>query len=542
MKKADGWSMGQGEQKKKALEGKLRRRAYTAAFEAAQQRKEKPWQSWDEAFSERLAKQPFITEEERKPFAPSGAGAQNAFYTGEKQPWPGLGEAWPGQARRAERPPWAAQPENLPSGAGAQNAFYTGEKQPWPGLGEAWPGQARRVERTPWAALSENPPSGAGAQNAFYTGEKQPWPGLGEAWPGQARRAERTPWAALSENPPSGAGAMLLAGQRRSMAQAAPGGEPPAGPEQGAPGFALEGVDPAYRDTVYAGQALAELLRPERRKAGTETGKALQPGGGYGTLKKRQDTESWRDAFLEQQAALQAQTLAQERAQAEGVGAAYTKYVRPLLERAALGLSTALSPIPSVPGSEPGTGLAQAIETSNANYERNKTHDISGRPVHGQGVDAAGEFAYGNSQMKDSGCGVIGTYNALYLLGKDPSLAEVGRRYEISGAMAGGGAWGTNPYGAPQVLKQYGVQYEEYTDPDALEREAGEGDVMIVSIWNRKGTIFEGYHTFAVQKVNGELMVYNRFNNSAESTEKKTMGEVIENGQFIVGYRVQNAK
>ncbi|WP_302819045.1 hypothetical protein, partial [Ruthenibacterium lactatiformans] len=132
---------------------------------------------------------------------------------------------------------------------------------------------------------------GAGAQNAFYTGEKQPWPGLGEAWPGQARRAERTPWAALSENPPSGAGTMLLAGQRRSMAQATPGGEPPAGPEQGVPGFALEGVDPAYRDAVYAGQALAELLRPKRRKAGTETGKALQPGGGYGTLRAEENGE-----------------------------------------------------------------------------------------------------------------------------------------------------------------------------------------------------------------------------------------------------------
>ena len=232
MKKADGWSMGQEEQKKKALEEKLRRRVYTAAFEAAQQRKEKPWQSWDEAFSERLAKQPFITEEERKPFTPSGAGAQNAFYTGEKQPWPGLEEARPG-----------------------------------------------------------GPPNGAGAQNAFYRGEKQPWPGLGEAWPGQARRAERTPWAALPENLPDGAGTMLLAGQRRSMAQATPGGEPPAGPEQGAPGFALEGVDPAYRDTVYAGQALAELLRPERRKAGTETGKALQPGGGYGTLRAEENGE-----------------------------------------------------------------------------------------------------------------------------------------------------------------------------------------------------------------------------------------------------------
>jgi len=122
MKKADGWSMGQKEQKQKAMEEKLRKRAYTAAFEAAQQRKEKPWQSWDEAFSERLAKQPFITEEERKPFAPSGAGAQNAFYTGEKQPWPGLGEAWPGQARRAERTPWAALSENPPAGAGGSRS------------------------------------------------------------------------------------------------------------------------------------------------------------------------------------------------------------------------------------------------------------------------------------------------------------------------------------------------------------------------------------------------------------------------------------
>lgn len=145
MKKADGWSMGQGEQKKKALEEKLRRRAYTAAFEAAQQRKEKPWQSWDEAFSERLA---------------SSRSLRRRSGSRSRRPAPG-------------------------------------------------------------------------AQNAFYTGEKQPWPGLGEAWPGQARRAERTPWAALPENLPDGRGGHALAGQRRSMAQAAPGGEPPAGPGAG---------------------------------------------------------------------------------------------------------------------------------------------------------------------------------------------------------------------------------------------------------------------------------------------------------------------
>ena len=136
-------------------------------------------------------------------------------------------------------------------------------------------------------------------------------------------------------------------------------------------------------------------------------------------------------------------------------------------------------------------------------------------------------------------CGVCGRFLAA-LGGLAALLALFDKCYQEA-AVSAIVAFLLSPYGAPQVLKQYGVQYEEYTDPDALEREAGEGDVMIVSIWNRKGTIFEGYHTFAVQKVNGELMVYNRFNNSAESTEKKTMGEVIENGQFIVGYRVQNA-
>ena len=326
MKKADGWSMGQEEQKKKALEEKLRRRVYTAAFEAAQQRKEKPWQSWDEAFSERLAKQPFITEEERKPFAPSGAGRKTPLHRG-KAAVAGFGEAWPGQARRAGAPGRRCRRTCRPA-RGRKTPLHRG-KAAVAGFGGSVAGAGAPGRENPLGGAAGEPAVRRGSAKCLLHRGKAAVAGLGEAWPGQARRAERTPWAALSENPPSGAGTMLLAGQRRSMAQATPGGEPPAGPEQGAPGFALEGVDPAYRDAVYAGQALAELLRPERRKAGTETGKALQPGGGYGTLKKRQDTESWRDAFLEQQAALQAQTLAQERAQAEGVGAAYTKYVRP---------------------------------------------------------------------------------------------------------------------------------------------------------------------------------------------------------------------
>ena len=198
MKKADGWSMGQGEQKKKALEEKLRRRAYTAAFEAAQQRKEKPWQSWDEAFSERLAKQPFITEEERKPFAPSGAGAQNAFTQGKSS----RGRAYRGSV----------------AGAGA-------------------PGR-------------ENPLGGA------------------------------------AENLPDGAGAMLLAGQRRSMAQAAPGGEPPAGPGKRALFCALRAWTRRTATRCMRGRRWRSCCGPSDGRRARRPAKHCSPAGDMMPLKK----------------------------------------------------------------------------------------------------------------------------------------------------------------------------------------------------------------------------------------------------------------
>ena len=259
MKKADGWSMGQEEQKKKALEEKLRRRAYTAAFEAAQQRKEKPWQSWDEAFSERLAKQPFITEEERKPFAPSGAGAQKRLFTQGKS---SRGRAWGkrGRGRRA------------------------GQREP---LGR----RCRRTRRP--------------ARGPCF------WRGSAGAWRRPRRAGSRLPG--------------------RSRAR---------------PALRLRGRGPGVprRGVCGAGAGGAAAARAAEGGHGDRQSIAARRGIWYTEKNGRKYGKAWWDAFLEQQAALQAQTLAQERAQAEGVGAAYTKYVRPLLERAALGLSTAFVP------------------------------------------------------------------------------------------------------------------------------------------------------------------------------------------------------
>ena len=65
------------------------------------------------------------------------------------------------------------------------------------------------------------------------------------------------------------------------------------------------------------------------------------------------------------------------------------------------------------------------------------------------------------------------------------------------------------------------------------------GDVAMVSIWNKSGDITSGLHTFTVQKVNGEFVVYNRYNSVTQKSEYRTMNEVIDVGQLLTGYILQ---
>ena len=187
------------------------------------------------------------------------------------------------------------------------------------------------------------------------------------------------------------------------------------------------------------------------------------------------------------------------------IGSAYDSYGRTFLEKAALGTLSAFDSI-----------AIGSSTTAYNNYLENSKKDITERMIHGQGVDDAGNLKYGFASMSHSGCEIIGTYNALQLLGQSPSLATLIYQYEISGAKMGGGYLGTNPFQAFGVLRQYDVSYSEYTHTDDLEQAMEDGDVAMVSIWNKSGDITSGLHTFTVQKVNGEFVVYNRYNSVSE--------------------------
>lgn len=173
-------------------------------------------------------------------------------------------------------------------------------------------------------------------------------------------------------------------------------------------------------------------------------------------------------------------------------------------------------------------------------YEQNLAHDVRGRPVYGQRTDEdASTFQFGEGTGESSGCGAIATYNALYLLGLDPSLANIMKEYRQTGGTVMSGAWGTSPFSAPKVLDKYPVEYTEYTDMYELDKDMQVGDVAIFSLWNDRNDIRNGYHSFAIQKTEDGYISYNWSSEDEEARKMNDIDEVQAGGNFISAYRIR---
>ncbi len=173
-------------------------------------------------------------------------------------------------------------------------------------------------------------------------------------------------------------------------------------------------------------------------------------------------------------------------------------------------------------------------------YEQNLAHDVRGRPVYGQETDEeASAFQFGEGTGESSGCGAIATYNALYLLGLDPSLANIMKEYRQTGGTVASGAWGTSPFSAPKVLDKYPVDYVEYADMYELDQDMQVGDVAIFSLWNNRNDIRDGYHSFAIQKTEDGYISYNWSSADEEARKMDDIDEVQAGGNFISAYRVR---
>lgn len=175
------------------------------------------------------------------------------------------------------------------------------------------------------------------------------------------------------------------------------------------------------------------------------------------------------------------------------------------------------------------------------NYELNRTleQEISGY-INGQRIGPVAGFRYGTHRYAGVGCEIIATYNSLCALGVRASISDIGRRYEACGGEMLLGAWGTNPFSIEKVMAGYGVclrRFESIAGLSAYAHPNGIGKTaLILSFWNKKGNIFRGIHTVAVEYAEGKYIAYNRFDTIPYALAYDSIGAMIGNGKLIVGY------
>ena len=185
------------------------------------------------------------------------------------------------------------------------------------------------------------------------------------------------------------------------------------------------------------------------------------------------------------------------------------------------------------------------FKDADRNYEENRSLEAPDMGfIYGQAV--CPQFTLGKKKMAGVGCEIAATYNALRLLGRDASFAEILRDYEKAGYVMRGfvqGDMGTDPFSIGDFLKAHGTDCVSYTNYDALASVMAEyknsREVYILSFWNR-GTVFGGLHTVAAYTApeDGRLHVFNRYNNSTQEAVFDSLRDYVTKNCFVVGYRL----
>lgn len=160
---------------------------------------------------------------------------------------------------------------------------------------------------------------------------------------------------------------------------------------------------------------------------------------------------------------------------------------------------------------------------------------LSGKVIldqHDENIDA---LPYGATCIGTSGCGPISLYNVLVLLGRNASLYNILRDFEKNKYIILNGRFGTNPHILGQILKKYQLNYDFYTDVNALEARMQEHDLAILAVWNDRSNLFKGAHFFVVQKLAEGYETYN----AGYVLDKTTLENIIGKGKLIKGYLIR---
>jgi len=156
-------------------------------------------------------------------------------------------------------------------------------------------------------------------------------------------------------------------------------------------------------------------------------------------------------------------------------------------------------------------------------------------------------YRLGKADVRHTGCEIIAIYNALKLLGKGLSFAEVTHRAQEVNAVTRfpfvpWGAWGCNPFRLNRAARACGLQAFPLHSLDALQKPG----VYILSFWNDGCvTARTGLHTVAAaaEADSDGILRCTTMNYDCRGGELRnlTVDEISAalKGGFIIGYRLE---
>lgn len=135
----------------------------------------------------------------------------------------------------------------------------------------------------------------------------------------------------------------------------------------------------------------------------------------------------------------------------------------------------------------------------------------------------------GYSNIYNSGCGAIATYNALVGLGDTTDMEDIIKWYEDDTGINVFGYFGVNPYKIDNYFEEHGYTTNQYNNVTKLPTEA-QSDVVIVCHWNDEDDITSGAHFVALTKIIGEngKTYYAEHNNKSKSNKYSSLYEYYE--------------
>ena len=170
------------------------------------------------------------------------------------------------------------------------------------------------------------------------------------------------------------------------------------------------------------------------------------------------------------------------------------------------------------------------------------------------------DLMFGGVSMDGVCCEVLGTYNALTLVGADVDFFKLSIEFEMNAiksiaSLTKPGTWGSDPYKIDNCLDAYNVSYTTIDRDDydtnkeacgAFDSELKTGKSAIISYhFPSLKFIYAGIHTYAAVYDNNDttstILTFNRYSNHETSKRYSSTYSALNNGEdhYMIGYILQ---